>query len=82
MADVFVVALQHFGSIFCLDPEGDKKKKKHAEHFYFILSGEGKKKPRCLSKRNERRCAVTRTFRPDDEIRATRTGENGKCRIK
>jgi hypothetical protein len=45
MADVFVVALQHFGSIFCLDPEGDKKKKKHAEHFYFILSGEGKKSP-------------------------------------
>ncbi len=39
MADVFVVALQHFGSIFCLDPEGD------AEHFYFILSGEGKKGP-------------------------------------
>jgi hypothetical protein len=39
MADVFVVALQHFGSIFCLDPEGDKKKKKKTRRtflFYFI----------------------------------------------
>jgi hypothetical protein len=39
MADVFVVALQHFGSIFCLDPEGDKKKKQNTPNifiFYFI----------------------------------------------
>jgi hypothetical protein len=39
MADVFVVALQHFGSIFCLDPEGDKKKKKTRRTFLFYFIG-------------------------------------------
>jgi hypothetical protein len=37
MADVFVVALQHFGSIFCLDPEGDKKKKKNTPNIFILF---------------------------------------------